>query len=192
MYIEFEVIFDTMEVIGRHSCPVPGRLTYQIDSWSFYYEEHTCWVPTVDLSTLLIGTLEIEVNLDTNICVYVDGYHHYVTWQLSPLCGPERVPGILKVHTNEPLLCGHGYPIEDMVPDVRWFDPATGWCCVGNKERPTESQAVEFATGCVAVVKNRRLISLWLKPENWQEVANFVTKVFEKAKRRRWWQFWKW
>jgi kynureninase len=52
-----------------------------------------------------------------------------------------------------------------------WFDPGSGWFCMGEKERALNAEAVEFATGCVAVVVGGRLASLWVKPDNWKELA---------------------
>ena len=177
MKIHFEILFDTIAVIGRPTCAVIGTPLYIIKEWSFYYDVKSCYVPTVQLSCFAIDTIQLHVNVDTYICVYISGYHPYSLWELASLQVPNYSTGILKVHTDTELLMGVGYGLEDMVPPTTWFDVTNGWWCIGVKEHLPGSQAVEFATGCVAVVMGQRLLSLWIRPDNWQEVAALLAKI---------------
>lgn len=191
--IRFEVIFDTADIIGQHIYPVEGKPVYILRDWSFYYDMKACYVPTVDLAVLTSGTIQLSINVDTWVCVFVDGYHHWGLWELVSLSVPHWTPGVLKVHIAEELakyfFPGCGYSMEDMVPPKSWFDPTTGWWCIGTKEQPEGSVAIEFAQGCGAVVKDELLVSLWLKIDNWREVAAVVVEALKP--KRRWWQFWR-
>ncbi len=43
-----------------------------------------------------------------------------------------------------------------------YVNDKTGWVCIGNPL--VQQQAVEFIDNCVAVVENKNLVALWLKP----------------------------
>ncbi|MCP9456511.1 MAG: hypothetical protein NNA18_10440 [Nitrospira sp.] len=177
MRVWFEAVLDTAGVIGEHTRAVEGKPIYIVKDWSFYYDVKASYVPTVHLASFLSDTIELLINVDTFICVYVAGYHPYGLRELTSPCIPKYVPGIIKAHTNEQLLPGVGHHFEDMGPPTSWFDPTTGWWCIGRKEPPPGSQAVEFATGCVAILLDERLVSLWVRPDNWREVATLFTQT---------------
>jgi len=176
MKIQFEVIYDTIEVIGRPGYAVRGQPQYIVEDWSFYYDIQACYIPTVHLSCLVIGTIQLHINTDTNFCAFIDGYCPYGLWQPVSLIVPDYSPGLLKTRPDEELVVGVGYGIEYMVPPEIWFDTTNGWWCIGRKEHPAGSQAVEFATGCVAVVVDEQLVSLWIRPENWLELVKYFDK----------------
>jgi hypothetical protein len=177
MTIRFEILFDTIAVIGKPTYAVKGTPLYIIKDRSFYYDVESCYVPTVHLSCFAIDTIQLHVNVDTYICVYADGYHPYSLWEPTSLQVPDYSTGILLVHSNDDLLVGIGYGMEDTVPSTSWFDVTNGWWCIGIKEYLPGSQAVEFATGCVAVVMDQRLVSLWIKADNWSDVAALLTNT---------------
>ncbi|MDW8244656.1 MAG: hypothetical protein RMJ88_15725 [Thermogemmata sp.] len=177
MRVWFEAIFDTADLIGQHSCAVEGKPIYIVKEWSFCYVVKSSYIPTVHLASFVTDTIELWINIDTCICVYVDGYHPYGLWELASLCIPDYAPGILKAHPSEQILPGVGYDFEDMVPPSSWFDPTTGWWCIGRKDHPKGSTAVEFATDCVAVLVDERLVSLWMRPDNWRELATLFTQT---------------
>jgi hypothetical protein len=51
------------------------------------------------------------------------------------------------------------------------FSARTGWFVIGDMSAGGSIEAVEFATDTVAVVSDSTLLALWIKPENWHEVA---------------------
>jgi hypothetical protein len=175
MKIRFEVVFDTIDAIGRPGCAIEGQPFYIIKDRSFYYDVKSCYIPTVHLAYLATSTIQLHINVDTNFCTFIDGYHPYSLWELTSLRIPNYSPGLLKIHADKELLIGVGYQIEDMVPPSSWFDTTNGWWCIGRKEHPAGSYGVGFATGCVAVVVDERLVSLWIRPDNWLELVALLT-----------------
>lgn len=127
-------------------------------------------------TSLVIGTLQLEIEIETSHCIYLWGYCPAVGWRRSPLPSHDLVPraGGLKVTCETPLVPGVSIGIEEMVPSLVWFDPATGWVCVGRPESDATSQAVEFASDTIAVVSEARLRSVWVRPRNWKDLVNSI------------------
>lgn len=128
-------------------------------------------------TSLVIGTLQIEVSVDRSLCLYVWGYCPYMKWEVSSGSPPPSRPGALRVVQNTDFVEGVSVGIEEMVPPSSHFNPESGWFCIGNLETPSGSQAVEFATDTLAAVKGGKIVSLWVKPENCVDIAKQLLKT---------------
>jgi hypothetical protein len=122
-------------------------------------------------TSFVVDTLQLEVAVDTSLCLYIWGYCPMGRWERTTLMPPVARRGSLRAVHDKPLVPAVSIGLEQMIGTTAWFDPDSGWFCVGKKEIASDVQAVEFATGCVAVVADGRLSSLWVRPENWKEVA---------------------
>lgn len=131
-------------------------------------------------TSFVVNTLQLEVAVDSSLCLYVWGYCPMGRWEQSLLSPPIGQTGSLRASHGKPLEHGVAVGLEQMMPATAWFDPDSGWFCIGNKESAAGVESVEFATGCLAVIVGGRLSSLWIKPENWKDMA----ESFLKQKRR--------
>lgn len=130
-------------------------------------------------TSFAVDTLQLEVAVDSSLCLYIWGYCPIGKWEQSSLSPPNARSGSLRGSHEKPLIPGVAVGLERLVPPNAWFDPDSGWFCMGDKYVAPDAEAVEFATGCIAVVVHGRLLSLWIKPEN----CNDVAEIFWKQKR---------
>jgi hypothetical protein len=155
---------------------VNGHPRYVSEDYAFDFEmdlgEQEQRLGKQDRTSFVIDTLQLEVGVDTSLCLYIWGYCPMGKWGLSSLSPPTARRGLLRAIHDKPLVSAVSIGLEHMMPVNAWFDPESGWFCMGNREVPSGAQAVEFATGCLAVVVDGRLSSLWVRPENWKEVAD--------------------
>jgi hypothetical protein len=155
--------------------PFRGHARYIIGDHAFRFEmdldEKVNREGTRGKTSFVIGTLQLEVAVDSCICLYIWGYCPMAGWIRCSLSPPVAQGGALRVTPEEPLVTGVSIGLENMVEANAWFDPDSGWFCMGKKEVPSGTTAVEFATGCVAVLSHGRLSSFWIRPENWKELA---------------------
>lgn len=158
--------------------PVSGKAYYALDDSAFSFEmdykqsEHR--VGPQGSASFSIKTLQLEVDIDTSLCIYTWGYCPVGNWKYSLLAPPTAQAGSLQALSAGPMLRGVSVDIEWMVRPQAWFDPTCGWFCMGNKECVVDAIAVEFASGSLGVVADGRLQSLWIKPEN----CNAVSELF--------------
>jgi hypothetical protein len=119
--------------------------------------------------TLLFGMLELHVNLTDYRVVYVWGYAPYLGWKLTSLNPPpsKRAALVVQDVRLEPGIARRLTAPEEKQGHV---DIKTGWVCLGDPN--AQGEAVEFASGCIAIVKDEQLLTLWLHPKelpkDWQ------------------------
>jgi hypothetical protein len=156
--------------------PVSGHPLYAGEDYAFNFRmdlrEKENRVGKHGTTSFVVGTLQLEVAVDNPFCLYVWGYCPMGRWERSSLSPPMAQRGSLRASYEKSLISGVSVGIEEMMPANYWFDPDSGWFCAGTTEAASPgAQAVEFASGCLAVVADGRLLSLWVHPENWEEVA---------------------
>lgn len=154
---------------------VCGRPRYVSEDYAFSFQmnpgEQERWQGKQGTTSFVVDTVQLEVAIDTSLCLYIWGYCPMGRWERTSLSPPGARRGSLRASHDKPLVPAVSIGLEHMIATTAWFDPDSGWFCMGNKEIASEVQAVEFATGCVAVIADGRLSSLWVRPENWKEVA---------------------
>jgi hypothetical protein len=106
---------------------------------------------------IAINMLSLTV-VDTKV-VEVDGFCPYGAWIKMHFDVPKYQKGSLQVLDD--LEPGFSYGLDENDWPV-YFNPLTGWVCVGEPE--ANGEAVEFMHNGVAVVNQGQLVSLWLKP----------------------------
>ena len=118
-----------------------------------------------NVSSIAVGTLQIEVSVEEKALLYVWGYHPRKMWcsgSFAPL--PYR-PGCVRLASELEIRKGISIKLAEVGDWPTVYSPDSGWICVGCAEVPLTSDRVEFATNTVAVVEKGRLLSLWLHPE---------------------------
>jgi hypothetical protein len=160
------------------SSPTPGQPSYAVEDHALTYDlqrdEDVQLGASPRHTSLSIGTIQIEVSLDTYQCLYVWGYCPSTHWKKSSLSTPIAKRGRVFVETDAPLFAGVSVGIEQMSKAKVRFDIKSGWLCIGTPECNENDEVIEFATSSLAVLNEGRLRSIWIRPQNWCELEACV------------------
>ncbi len=146
-----------------------GRLLYDIPDASFRYE-YLCVSEHTERYYLVFGKVEIAVDRATDKLVGCSCYNYWSSWVDRELSAPNcRTSNSLLVDCKLDAASGVGYELTGR-PLPEYYSPSTGWYCVGDPDSEV-GLAIEFASGCVAMLLDGVLIAIWLQPENWRELS---------------------
>ena len=115
-------------------------------------------------TSLLVGTLQLEVAVETAELLFPWGLFPKTRWEIGTLQAPNFTSGRVRLASAEPLKPGvsHAVPAGESWRIVR--DGISGWICVGETFVDREAIAVEYATDAALVLVGDQLVSLWLRP----------------------------
>lgn len=105
----------------------------------------------------------------------IGGYHSSPEiWQRCSLTVPTYFQGSLRVIEDYEDELQEGPTVRIAGSDTwkTFYDPETGWVCIGNPEPNEEDCAVEFATDSIVALHGKHVKALWLKPtflKTWEE-----------------------
>lgn len=155
--------------------PVPGCLTYELGDFSFSFVYATEIIPAratwpAGVAVLCFGRIEIDLQLHDGQWLGGGGLTNYEKWTRCTLTTPEPVYncGLFSDDFGWAQR-GVGYGVDDTHFENQYFDALTGWFCTGD---PTARAAivVQFATNCMASLRDGRVVAIWLHPENWRTI----------------------
>ena len=130
------------------------KLIYDVDSYSFDMEPVVYGIDfEVIINSVALSVLNKEV-------IQLWGFCPYGNWIKSNCQLPKAKPGILKIIDNRKSGFSYGLNKKDW---LIYVNVETGWVCIGNPEH--KGEAVECIKNCIAVIDDKKLVSLWLKPE---------------------------
>ncbi len=145
-----------------------GRLEYR------HSERSLAFVPidsgpgttktVTDATSLSLGTIQLEVDIESRLVLQVWGYHPREAWIPGLVQAPEAVRGGLRVHESTKLARGVSVPITCDTSWVTTFDPASGWLSIHCDDVEPPRTVVEFAESTLAGLSLTRLVALWLRP----------------------------
>jgi hypothetical protein len=149
--------------------PLDGILRYVNADHSFSFEASSPAdvqerVGTRGVSSLSVGTLQIEVSVETGAALFVWGYHPRATWELRPIDGPNLVPGSVRIDAVEPLESGVSINLQPTGAWNTWLDRETGWVRVTKSPAVTSESVVLIATDVALGVSGSELDAIWLRP----------------------------
>lgn len=150
--------------------PLAGQLVYRAYEYSFDFQvgsqlEMTRRAGSKGTTSLLIGTLQIEVGIETGAALFVWGLHsHSSRWRLDSLARPPAQPGCVKVVLNRELTRGVSQALAEGREWKTTYDPNSGWVCISSTEQDVAESYVEFAEDTIAGLLNDDLVSVWLRP----------------------------
>lgn len=154
-------------VIDSGQPPLDGLLHYIEDEHSFMFEAASPQdlfdrTGIAGLTSLSIGTLQVEVGVSTGQVLFAWGLHPKSTWRASPVPPPVATPGAVTV-VDAAFVRGVSVQIATVGAWATCFDESTGWIRVAPTEGTSESYSL-VATGTVVGVSAGRLDSVWLQP----------------------------
>ncbi|RAX01479.1 MULTISPECIES: hypothetical protein [unclassified Photorhabdus] len=152
--------------------PLSGNLIYRESEYSIDFidyspEEMEMLVGSQGCSSLTIGTLQIEVGIETGTLLYPWGLFSLTQCESKVLLQPEMHGGNIYINPNElGMLSGVAIEIPGSILWKVFRDTSTGWICIGNSDEVDSSVCVvQFATNAAISLKNKLIIALWIKPD---------------------------
>jgi hypothetical protein len=123
-------------------------------------------------AAITLDTLQVEVGVETGLCLWVSGYSPVTGWLSKAVVAPPIQPGGLQCTADGGLQRGISVRAMDGEP-TRYFDPSTGWFCAATTEvwLSTGERAVEVATDTIVLVGEDQLLAIFVRPSNWHELA---------------------
>jgi len=147
-----------------------GQLVYREYEYSFDFkaEEQSELVRRAGASgttSLLIGTLQIEIGIETHVALFVWGLHsHKDQWVRGCLSPVSLRPGSVKVLFDQQPIAGVSQTLVETAQVRTTYDPDSGWLCISLGNDVIADVYVEFAEDTVAGLLNEKLVELWLRP----------------------------
>jgi hypothetical protein len=160
-----------MRFFIEYNCvPLKGELVYRAyeHSFDFKVESQPDLVHRAGskgTTSLLIGTLQIEIGIETGAALFAWGLHSHITqWREDRLPTISSQKGCVNVLFDEEPTIGVSQGLAEVGEWQTTYDPSTGWISVSSNEREAADTYVEFADNTIAGLADKQLISLWLRP----------------------------
>jgi hypothetical protein len=158
-----------MTFVVVNETPLGGVLRYVEAEHSFAFDvsspvdlrEHS---GTAGVTSLSIGTLQLEVGVATGLVLFVWGLHPRTRWKSRPVGRPDPVMRGARVEVSAPLEPGVTVPIASVGAWSTSFDETTGWVRVAQHADAASEQEVLVATGIALGLTDSDLDSVWLHP----------------------------
>jgi hypothetical protein len=155
-----------MRILVRPNEPhVAGTPVYRKGEHSFdFLPAHPERLARAERTSIVIGTLQIEVAIPGGLLLFVWGYNPSATWQRGVV--PDRTAAVaaLGVESEEPLVRGVSVRVGSSPAWITRYDPRNDWVGVVQMESEAE-EYFEFATGTIAGLNHEgKLVELLIKP----------------------------
>lgn len=111
--------------------------------------------------SILVNYLQISVKASNNNLLSIWGLHPYRLWKFADLTIPQFLKGYVKCLDN--YESGISYRDKDFENWNTYYDKNNGWVCIGDKDIMYD--AIMFATNSAVVIKNNKIMSIWIKPQ---------------------------
>lgn len=151
----------------RNGSIFEGVLTYSDSEGSFSFSARNGEalrerLGSEGVTSVVIGTLQLEVDIESREVVFVWGYFPMVRRTAAVLSPPQSIAGRVSISSDEDF--EHGVSLR--VPGNEWrdsYDPSSGWVAIRLNDAP-DATFVQIADGTVLGIDNGDLVSVWLKP----------------------------
>ncbi len=150
-------------VEGRET--IAGRLYYVEREASFAYQVEAGGIPNKDVTpSIALGTLEIEVSLESGRLLYASGYCPRESWLYARLTPPltrsvgvalDDMSGLRDKDAVVTLARVGDWPVE--------YDSTNGWLRIA-REGGKDEESAEIATDVIVGTIEGGIHSLWLHP----------------------------
>jgi hypothetical protein len=147
-----------------------GALVYRAYEYSFDFKvksesELALRAGSKGTTSLVVGTLQIEVGIETGAALFVWGLHsHSTQWRQVHLPRVSSQKGCVKVLFDEEPVIGVSQSLAEVGEWQTTYDEGTGWVCVSANEHDVAESYVEFADNTIAGLADEKLVSVWLRP----------------------------
>lgn len=147
-----------------------GELLYRISEHSFDYAPND-YAGLEEIAgikgrtSILIGTLQLEVGVETKAVLYAWGYAPRVSWLRANVHAPPAIKSGLKIALDSDLRAGISIRLAVVGEWRTEHNSETGWIVVSSVPDPTAGESIEFADNTIATLRSGRLVAVWLHPK---------------------------
>jgi hypothetical protein len=159
-----------IELIHERGNELDGHLVYDESQYSFRFDIYSP-VDALERSgdagqaSLMVGTLQVEVGVETGELLYAWGLHPRSRWTEGRLKSPFASPGVIRIIKASELQRGVGMSVAGVGEWCTVYDSTTGWLCISPDDPPPDQVQVRIATDTVLGIQDMHLNSIWLRPE---------------------------
>jgi hypothetical protein len=115
------------------------------------------------VTSLAVGTLQVEVGVATGLVLFVWGLHPRTHWKVEPVGAPRTRLGAVRV-ADAKLRRGISLQVAEVGAWMTSFDPETEWVRVAEPGRDARETVTVVATDTGLGVHDGSLTSIWLRP----------------------------
>lgn len=113
-------------------------------------------------TSVMINDVFLGINDCTNEIVQVWGLSPQAKWITMSCSLPHYIEGSIIVSNQRDLL--HPIRVNGIMPWKEYYNPTTGWLCLDSGDsRFSKDICVCFVNNALALIKNGKMLSLWLK-----------------------------
>lgn len=113
-------------------------------------------------TSIMINDISLGINGDTKRIVQVWGFSPQAKWINMSCALPRYIDGGIVVVNESNML--HSTRINDTMLWKEYYNPAIGWLCIDSGNfRFCKDKCICFMNNAMALVKNGKILSLWLK-----------------------------
>ena len=157
--------------VEENEAPLQGELRYVAQDYSFNFEVDSTELlrERIGLSgvgSLVLGTLQIEVAVDSGYLLYPEGYCPHTAWHAGSVNPLPARDACLRVSDAGTIQRGAGIRVGRRETPLIVYDRKSGWLRLQLDGADAVEDAVMFATGAIAGLSKGELLTLWLKPSS--------------------------
>ncbi|MFE7837206.1 hypothetical protein ACFU53_14535 [Streptomyces sp. NPDC057474] len=144
-----------------------GVLTYDDSEYGFSFSAQSAEslserLGSEGVTSVLIGTLQLEVDIASRDVLFAWGYFPNVRGEVAELGTPRCSPGRVFISSDHSFQPG----VSLAVPGKGWrvsYDPSSGWVAIRRMDTG-DADFVQIASGIVLGIDTGNLASVWLHP----------------------------
>ena len=155
-YKAFEENEKVKVFVDFEECDEIGKFQYYSDKSSLGFPDHSNALVSIG-----IGFAGLEINPESKIVTGVKGLLPRSIWLKKKLKTPNAIKGSLKISTEGVDIRNKTY-IQVCKQDDAYYDSKSGWVCIGERKVYEFDDCIEFLTGVILVLRDKKIISLWL------------------------------
>lgn len=145
-----------------------GTLMYIESEYSFLFEpEHPHellkYAGDAGLASLAVGTLQVEIGVESRRALYVWGYHPSHNWALSRLDPPDAGSQAVLISPTPDLQPAVAIEVAQVGAWRTLYDPSSGWVRLA-PDNDSDDWLAKIANGTVLGARGDELHSIWLQP----------------------------
>ncbi|WP_406316318.1 hypothetical protein OHA77_04465 [Streptosporangium sp. NBC_01639] len=147
--------------------PLEGVLVYDESEYGFSFSAQSAEslserLGSEGVTSVLIGTLQLEVTIESREVLFAWGYFPNVRVEVAELGAPDCFPGRVFISLDHSFQPGVSLEVPGKGSRVS-YDPSSGWVAIRLKDA-VDAKLVQIASGIVLGIDTGDLVSVWLDP----------------------------
>jgi hypothetical protein len=146
-----------------------GTLVYASREHSFRFDvgspiEFAERIGTSGVTSLTVGTLQVEVGVDTHLVLFIWGLHPRARWIEGVVGTPNYRTGIVEVQEPRDLRRGVSIGLAEVNAWSTVHDSETGWLRVAAPAVQDDDLVLVSTSAVLGLGRTGELTSIWLQP----------------------------